>query len=111
VRRIAAKGKLTGRSDLSVQQARDLVRRAIATQPLQEQVRAYNSAVDNYGRGAGIAFLDEVVAGFVEHLLGLNQKAEARRALDRARLALKPEPRSQLASEFDRLSATVQAAK
>ena len=111
VRRVAAKGKLTGRADLSVSQARDSVRRAIATQPLPEQVRAYNAAVDNYGHGAGIGFLDEVVAGFVEHLLDLNQKAEARRALDRARLALKPEPGSQLAGEFERLLRAVQAAK
>ncbi len=111
VRRIANKGKLTGRADLSVQQARDSVRRAIATQPLQEQVRAYNSAVDNYGRGAGIGFFDEVVVGFVEHLLNLGQKAEARRALERARSALKVEPGSQIATEFERLAGVIQAAK
>lgn len=111
VRRIANKGKVTGRSDLSVSQARDLVRRAIATQPLPEQVRAYNSAVDNYGRGAGIGFFDQVVTGFVEHLLGLGQKAEARRALDRARTALQVEPGSQLAAEFERLAGAVQATK
>lgn len=111
VRRIANKGKVSGRSDLSVSQARDLVRRAIATQPIAEQVRAYNSAVDNYGRGAGIGFFDEVVAGFVEHLLNLKQKAEARRALDRAKSALKVEPGSQLAGEFERLGRAVAEAK
>ncbi|MDP3069523.1 MAG: hypothetical protein Q8N18_04500, partial [Opitutaceae bacterium] len=110
VRRIANKNK-HARGDLSIQQAREIVRRAIATQPLPEQVRAYNSAVDNYGRGAGIGFFDEVVAGFVEHLLGLKQKAEARRALDRARTALKVEPGSQLAGEFERLGREVRAAK
>ncbi|MBL8765405.1 MAG: hypothetical protein JNM07_14190 [Phycisphaerae bacterium] len=67
--------------------------------------------MDNYGRGAGIGFFDEVVVGFVEHLLGLKQKAEARRALDRARIALKVEPGSQLAGEFERLAGAVQAAK
>lgn len=111
VRRIANKGKVTGRADLSVQQARDSVRRAVATQPLQEQVRAYNSAVDNYGRGAGIGFFDEVVVGFVEHLLNLGQKAEARRAIERARSALKVEPGSQIATEFERLARAMQEAK
>ncbi|MEO6244878.1 MAG: hypothetical protein ABIQ12_05540, partial [Opitutaceae bacterium] len=111
VRRIANKGKITGRSDVSVQQARDIVRRAIATQPLAEQIRAYNSAVDTYGRGAGIGFFDEVVAGFAEHLLQLNQRAEAARAIERARGALKVEPNSQLATEFSRLSEAVKGAK
>ena len=111
VRRIANKGKVTGRADLSVQQARDSVRRAIATQPLLDQIRAYNLAVDTYGRGAGIGFFDEVVTGFAEHLLQLNQKAEAARAIERARQALKVEPNSQLAAEFERLTQTVKAAK
>ena len=111
VRRIANKGKVTGRADLSVQQARDSVRRAIATQPLAEQIRAYNSAVDTYGHGAGIGFFDEVVAGFVEHLVQLNQKAEATRVIERARHALKVEPNSQLAAEFERLAQVVKTAK
>jgi hypothetical protein len=111
VRRIANKGKVTGRGDLSVQQARDLVRRAMATQPLAEQIRAYNSAVDSYGRGAGIGFFDEVVVGFAEHLVQLNQKPEAMRAVERARHALKVEPNSQLAAEFARLTDAVKAAK
>ncbi len=111
VRRIANKGKVTGRADLSVQQARDSVRRAIATQPLLEQIRAYNLAVDTFGRGAGIGFFDEVVTSFTEHLLQLNQKAEAGRAIERARQALKVEPNSQLAAEFERLAQAVKAAK
>lgn len=110
VRRIAHKNR-AGRDDLSVQQARDIVRRAIDTQPLAEQVRTYNSTVDIYGRGAGIGFFDEVVVGFVEHLAGLSQKAEAVRALDRARRTLKVEPGSQLAREFEQLAKGVQASK
>ncbi|MGH7947176.1 MAG: hypothetical protein ACREF9_19545, partial [Opitutaceae bacterium] len=100
VRRIATKNK-SARGDLSVQQARDIVQRAISTQPLPDQIRAYNSVVDTYGRGAGIGFYDEVVVGFVRHLMQLNQKAEAAKAVDRARRALRVEPNSQLASEFE----------
>ena len=108
VRRIANKNK-AGRADLSVQQARDLVRRAIATQPLADQIRTYNSAVDTYGHGAGAGFFDEVVTGFALHLVQLNQRAEAAKAVERARRALNVEPNSQLAAELEKLAQTVKA--
>jgi hypothetical protein len=76
VRRIANKNKSV-RGDLSVQQGREIVRRAIATQPLAAQISAYNSVVDTYGRGAGIGFFDEIVSGFATHLMQLNQRPEA----------------------------------
>jgi hypothetical protein len=110
VRRIATKNK-TGRGDLSVQQARDIVRRAISTQPLTEQIRAYNSAVDTYGHAAGTGFFDEVVAPFARHLVQLNRKSEALSAVERARRMLKVEPNSQLASEFEQLVRAVKEAK
>jgi hypothetical protein len=110
VRRIADKNK-SGRGDLSVQQARELVRRAIASQSLAEQIRAYNLAVDTYGRGAGMIFFDEVVVGFTGHLLQLNQRTEAARAVDRARRALNVQPNSQLATEFEQLERSVKAGK
>ena len=92
-------------------QAQELLRRAMETQPLPEQVRAYNSVVDNFGRGAGIGFFDSVVVGFVERLVQLNQHAEALRAIERAHHTLKVEPNSQLAGEFDGLTKMVKAAK
>ena len=110
VRRIANKNR-AGRGDLSVQQSRDIVRRAMGTQPLAEQVRAYNSVVDTYGRGAGIAFFDEVVTPFAEHLVQLQQPAEAVRAVERARRTLRVEPNSQLESEFAALAKKVKPSK
>lgn len=109
-RRIARKYR-SGRGDLSTQQAKEMVRRAIQTQPLAEQIRAYNTVVDTYGRDAGMGFFDEIVAGFVEHLVQLRQKAEATRALERARRVLKVEPQSQLAAEFDRLASQLRDAR
>lgn len=109
VRRIAIKNK-EQRGDLSVQQARDSVRRAIATEPMGGQIRAYNAAVDLQGRGAGAGFFDEVVTGFVEHLVGLGQKAEALKAVERARRTLKVEPNTQLAADFERLTKKVKDA-
>ncbi len=110
LQRLAAKNR-SGRSDLNVEQARDAVRRAIATQPLPQQLLAYNQAVDTFGRGAGVAFFDQVVAGFVEHLVRLGRRAEAQQALDRARRALRVEPKSQLAADFDLLGKTVRETK
>jgi hypothetical protein len=109
VRRIAVKNK-DQRGDLSVQQARDSVHRAIATEPLAGQIRAYNAAVDLQGRGAGAGFFDEVVTGFVEHLVNLGQKAEALKAIERARRTLKVEPNTQLAADFERLTSRVKQA-
>jgi hypothetical protein len=103
-RRIARKNQ-ADRTDLAVQQARDIVLRAMATQPLPEQIRAYNSVVDSFGRGAGTGFFDEVVTVFVEHLVTkLQRPAEAQHALARAKQVLAPEPRSQLDQEFERLA-------
>jgi hypothetical protein len=109
-RRIARKNQ-SGRTDLSITQASDMVRRAIATQPLAGQISAYNSALDAFGRGAGIGFLDAVVRPFVEHLLQLRQPAEALHAVDRARNTLKVEPKSQLDQELTVLAKSVKTAK
>ena len=108
-RHIANKNRDGGRTDLAVSQARDLVLRAISTQPLPAQVQTYNRAVDTYGPGAGIGFLDEVVRPFVEHLMQLQQPAEAMRALERAHHTLKVEPNSQLALELSELEKAVRA--
>jgi hypothetical protein len=103
VRRIAYKNK-GDRSDLSINQARDILQRSVATEPLDKQLRAYQSVLETYGRGAGIGFFDQIVVGFVEHLVNLQQPAEAKRALDRARQTLKVEPNSQLEGEFVRVA-------
>jgi len=110
VSRIARKNR-SERRDLSVQQARDIVHRAMSTQPLAEQIDSYNTVIDRYGRGAGIGFFDEVVVGFAEHLLQLNQRGEALKAVERARRALKVEPNSQLASELEKLTKLVRESK
>ncbi len=101
IRRIARKNE-GDRSDLSVLQARNLLVRAIDTQPLPEQIRSFNSILTTFGAGAGVRFFDEVVVTFVEHLVKQQQPAEAARALERARQVLKVEPNSQFESEVER---------
>ena len=94
-RRLARK-YLGDRSDLSVRQARDILVRSVTTQPLAQQIETYNSLVDNFGRGAGFAFYEQIVKVFVEHLLQSGRRTEALHAAERARNILKPESESQL---------------
>ncbi|MEX2044862.1 MAG: hypothetical protein WD941_05870 [Opitutus sp.] len=103
IRRIAVKNQ-GSRADLSVQQARDIVSRAIETQPLAGQVAAYNKVIDLYGRGAGVVFFDQIVTPFIHHLMALQQQGEALKAVARARSALRVEPGSQLEREFEALA-------
>ncbi len=110
IRRIALKNK-GDRTDLSVQQAREIVLRAIKSQPLPEQIRSYNSVVDQYGRGAGVSFFDQVVVTFAEHLMQLRQPGEATKAVERARRTLKVDPNSQLEADLGRLVKLIKETK
>ncbi len=108
-RRIAAKNQRR-RVDLSLQQQREALMRAIATQPLPEQVRTYEAAVAASARRAGVAFFDQLVAPFIGHLLDLRARDEAQRALEHARRAMAVEAGSQLERDFERLRQTIRVA-
>ena len=106
-----AKNNRSKRGDLSVRQARDTLLRSFATQTLPEQVKAYNTLLDTSGRGAGIGFFDQVVIVFAEHMLQVQQPAEAVRAVERARRTLKVEPDSQLEKELAKLLKELKSVK
>ena len=110
VLRITNKNK-RARSDLGVQQARDTVLRSFAGDPLAKQIQTFNSVLDNSGRDSGIAFFDQVVVVFAEHMLQLQQPAEAVRAVERARRTLKVEVNSQLEQEITKVLKDLKAAK
>ncbi|HEY0966830.1 MAG TPA: hypothetical protein VGD88_05540 [Opitutaceae bacterium] len=95
------------RVDLSVKQAAEIVGRAMRTQPLAEQVQAYNRALEQYGPAARVEFFDKIVRPFVEHLVGIGQKDEAKRAVERARTVLEVTAGRQLDRELAELAATV----
>jgi hypothetical protein len=95
------------RGDLSAQQAREILLRSMATDPVQAQERTYQSLLVSFGQGAGIGFFDQVVVTFVQHLVRLGNKPAAERALARARQTLKFEPNSQLDEDYVRLLAAV----
>lgn len=100
--RIAAKFR-GSRADLSVREAREWLLGSIASQSLREQIGTYNRTVDKYGRGAGVMFFDQIVVGFVEHLMVMKEPKAALDAMDRARKVLKVEPGTQLDQDFARL--------
>jgi hypothetical protein len=110
VRELAQKYQ-SDRVDISVQQARDIVLRSIASDSFDQQIRTYNAIVDSYGAGAGIAFFDQVVRLFVEHVWQLQHAPEAIRALDHAREVMHPPAQSQLETELNKLQETVTARK
>ena len=109
-RRIVKNNK-SARSDLGVQQSRETLLRSFSTQSLPQQMSTYNSLLDQHGRGAGIGFFDQVVVVFAEHMVRLQQPAEAVRAVERARRTLKVEPNSQLDKELLRLLKEIKVAK
>ncbi len=93
----------SGRTDLAIQQAGEMLKRSFATQTVAEQIKTYNAAVDNYGRGAGIEFFDEIVVVFAEHLQQLREPAAALEAVQRARGTLRVEAGKQLEREMTAL--------
>lgn len=103
IRQIARKNR-GRRDDLSILEARLIVERAMATRSVREQVHTYEAILDAFGRDAGIGFFDQVVRPFVEHLRQGQQRAEAQRALERAKQVLQVPPHSQLAEEIDKLA-------
>jgi hypothetical protein len=95
------------RVDLSIQQAAQMLSRSFASPSVPAQVKAYQTVMSSYGRGAGMAFFDKIVVVFAEHLMQLGQNTEAARAVELARQTLKVEPDSQLDAELKGLAERV----
>jgi hypothetical protein len=91
------------RGDIALRRARDTLVKSFASEPLPTQVGAFEALVAAQGKEAGIAFFDQVILVFVEHLLQLQQPDEALKAVETARKSLLAEGNSQLSRDFDRL--------
>lgn len=93
------------RVDLTIDQVTTELSRALAQQPPFEQMRLFRSAVDQFGRGAGMDFLDRVVRPFIRHWIKAGRAVEAARALDHVRTVMAPAAGSQLEKEILELAA------
>ena len=92
------------RGDIALQRARLNLVASFTTQPLPEQISAFQALVAVQPKETAIFFFDQIVLVFVEHLMQLRQTEEAMKAVEFARTALQVEPDSQLARDFVRLS-------
>ena len=95
--------QIGNRDDLAILQASQILERSIATQPVPDQISAYNSIIAQYGHGAGTLFFDHIVVAFAEHLALQHMKPQARDAVERARDALDIQPETQLSMDADKL--------
>jgi hypothetical protein len=98
------------RSDLSIQQAQDIMKRSLASDDLNNRIRTFYSVLNSFGRGAGIDFYDQIVFPFVEHLLQNDRATDALAVVGQARRTLRVEPNTQLEAELNALTARVQKA-
>jgi hypothetical protein len=106
-----AKKYQTNRVDLSIKQAADTMERSMTADDLPTQVRTYQQVLDNYGRGAGIDFYDQVVQPFAAHLLTIQQPGPAISAVERAGKYLRVDKGSQLEKEMTEFIARLKAGK
>jgi hypothetical protein len=98
------------RSDLSIQQAKEVMQRSLDNDDARNRIRAYNNVLTSYGRGAGMDFFDQIVRPFAERLLQNDQPRDALQAIEQARRTLRVEPNSQLEIELNQLSRRAQQA-
>lgn len=99
------------RTDISIQQAAEMMARSLAKEAIPAQIRTYQVVLENYGRGGGVDFYDKVVRPFALHLLAEGQKQAALTAVDRARQYLRIERGSQLDGELANLMAQLRRGK
>ncbi len=91
-----AKVYQTNQTDISCQQAADIMDRTMREDALPQQVRVYQQVLENYGHGAGYEFFDRVVVPFATYLQKQQQLPSALSAVDRARKYLRIDKGGQL---------------
>ncbi len=99
-----AKKYEAARSDLSYQQAGDILQRSLRSDGIATQFRTYQRLLETYGSGANIDFFDKVVRPFVESLRRRGEVAHALNAVDRARRTLRIAKGSQLEAELNQIA-------
>ncbi len=93
------------RGDLSTREIAGQLTRAMASEPVEEQMRLYRSLMRQFGRGAGAAMWDEVARPFVGALATAGRWRDARAALALARETLGGGFGSQIDTEMRALDA------
>lgn len=102
--------KLQGnRSDIALLAQRKALVQSFTSQPLPEQIQLYQNLVSTLGKDGGVPFFDQIVLVFVEHLLQLQQREEAVKAVELARQGLNANASGLLKRDFEKLSQRLKA--
>jgi hypothetical protein len=91
------------REDVTANEAWSILRRSMENDDVAACTRTYTGVLKSFGSGTGMDFFARVVRPFVEYLLKKDQPREALQAVERARAAMRVQPKSQLEQEFHAL--------
>ena len=103
-RSLVRRGQMRGRDDFAVTQAAAVMAAAIQKGDYIEHMRVYRQVLKQYGKDGGIDFYDRVTEPFVIGLLQQGKRGEAVQMLAQTRVALTPEPDSQMDREMKELA-------
>lgn len=107
VRKAAPKRQVSP-DDPGLQTAQATMQHSMETDSQEDQIRTYFNVLNTYGRGAGLAFFNQIVQPFVETLLAGNQPLIAQQAIGQARRTLKVVPNTLLDTELSALAERAQ---
>ena len=102
--RMLARKFSTDRSDLAIAQAAEMLNRSIAQDPPATQLRVFESALRQFGLGAGMKAFDQLVNPFFRRAMAEGRKADAQAILTITVRLLPIEAGSQFAREIDALA-------
>ncbi len=101
----------TGRVDIGIEQAAEVMERSMHQDDLVTQLKVFDRELSTARPDAAIDFHDKVVVPFVRHLQQIGQVPAALQVLERTRRTLRVEPGMQLDKEITSLAASLKAGK
>jgi hypothetical protein len=94
--------------DLGVRKAQEIMQHSMENDSQDDRIRTYFNVLNTYGRGAGLAFFDQIVQPFVESLLKEDKPSIALEAIGQARRTLTVAPNTLLDAELNALTERAQ---
>jgi hypothetical protein len=94
--RVPAPKHQVNQEDLGVRKAQEIMEHSMENDSQDDRIRTYFNVLNAYGRGAGLAFFDQIVQPFVESLLKADKPSIALQAIGQARRTLTVAPDSLL---------------
>jgi hypothetical protein len=98
------------REDIALLRARGSLVADFDQRPLADQINHFKALVGAQPKGTAVAFFDQIVLVFVEHLIRLQKREEAMSAVEFARTTLQVDANSPLGRDFARLTEVIKSA-